>query len=207
MRIMRLALLCLIVFVAAGSAYGQSWNSGIDTGALNVEWTFDMDTYTFNVTSPIVDDRPYQIVAWTLQPFSIPEPVEVVCPDGWEWRDKGGWNYFELAKNNEKYNVGGSALEPGETLTFVYKIGSSMAPVNPGGPVESAPAFLAHVGAVDGVSNHKYVPYATQISQTWHEVVDVRTIVDNPVPEPSGLLAISSAFFALGCFKIKRARV
>lgn len=207
MRITRFTLLCLLISVLAGAAFGQSWDSGFDTGALKLEWTFDVDTYTFNVSSPIVEDRPYQIVAWTLQPFNIPTPVEVICPDGWEWRDKGGWNYFELAKNNEKYDVGGSALEPGETLTFKYTVGSSTAPVNSGGPGGFAPAFLSHVGAVNGVKKGEYVPYAMQLGQTWHEVVDVRTVVQNPVPEPSSLAALFSAFFALGCFKYKQARV
>ena len=209
MRNMCFTLLCLMIFVTAGAAYGQSWESGVNTGTVSIEWTFDVDTYTFNVSSPIVDDRPYQIMAWTVQPYNIPEPVEVVCPDGWEWLSKGGLNYFEIARRNEKYDVGGSALEPGETLTFRYVVGNSTTPVNTGGPVDMEPAFMFHVGAIDGVNGAGYVPYAIQLGQTWHEVTGPPEIpyVPVPVPEPSSLLMISSGFFALGCLGSRRARV
>lgn len=206
MRILWLTLLCLI-FVSAGAAYGQSWDSGVSTGALNIQWTFDVDTYTFNVTNPVVENREYQVVAWSLQPFNIAEPASVVCPKGWEWRGQGGWNYFDLSKSNQKYDVGGPALEPGETLTFKYTIGSSTTPANSGGPADSVPAFLAHIGAVNGVNKAEYVPYQMQLGQTWHEMVVTKPFLQTPVPEPANIFVISSGFFALGCFRFKRARV
>ena len=150
------AALCL-----ASAAYPQSWDAASSSMAVAVEWMEKEGVYTFVLSSPARAEFP--VIAWSLQPFNLPQPASVVCPDGWVWESRGGWNRFAIADESAKYKVGGPGAEPGETLSFVYRPIEGAKPVNRGGPQDGSPAFLSHVGAVSGMDSGRWIPEQTPL--------------------------------------------
>ena len=206
MRYGKWLLMLSLVGLFECPALCQSWSSAATSGELKVVWSRNADLYTFLVNSPQMQGGHYGVLGWTLEPFNIPAPVEVTCPDGWQWGSQGGWNYFELAKSNQKYIVDGPALEPGQTLTFLYKVGTNTQPVNPGGPSDGSMGFLCHVGAVSGQLRGCWLPVPTQYGDTWHDAA--QTVPSGPaIPEPSALFLTGTTFLGLMLFRVKRARV
>ena len=199
MRFGLIALPCLIVLTMCVGAYGQSWGSKTTSDYLTVERSQLGPKYTFTFESPAVSDKDHTVLGWTLQPFKIAAPVSVVCPEGWEWVETGGWKQFRVADASARYDLGGPALEPGESLTFTYTLGGDATPVNPGGPEEPGLVFLSHVAAVDGHADGRWTQATITGDQTWFDAP--------ATPEPSSRAAIITAFCALACLVRKRARV
>ena len=204
---MRVAFLCAMVLTFPAGAFGRNWNAGSTSDYLTVEWSRLGSEYIFTFKNPRVSDKPHTVIGWTLQPFNIPAPVDVVCPVGWQWRDKGGWRKFELAGSPAKYDIGGPALEPGESLIFTYTVGSDPALVNVGGPGGEGPAFLSHVAAVGGEEDGKWLPASVEGYQTWYDVTTVEYVPASAAPELPTHVVVFSSFCALACLKQKRARV
>jgi len=202
MRVALLLMAAAVGLLAPGAASGQSWNSHSSAGIINVGWALNGQEYAFTVTNPAASG----VLAWSLEPFNVGAPVDTGAPDGWTWDNRGGWKAFEIANNSTKYTVGGPAIKPGESMTFVYKIGASTTPVNKGGPAGGQPAFLVHVGAVSGSDGLKWQDRSTELGLTWY---DAPTPTRNPEPisEPGNWLSISLGIFALGCLRLKRAGV
>lgn len=202
---MRIALLLMVAALGLcvpGAAIGQSWNSRSSVDIIMVGWALNDQEYTFTVTNPVESG----VLAWSLEPFNVGAPVDTDAPDGWMWDNRGGWKAFEIASDSTKYTVGGPAIEPGESVTFVYKIGESTTPVNKGGPAGGQPAFLVHVAAVGGNDGLKWRAWSTDLGGSWY---DAPTPTRNPeaVSEPGNWLSISLGIFALGCLRPKRAGV
>lgn len=204
MKLILCVLAGLLFLGASNLSYGQSWSSASSIGQLSLDWTLQDDIYTIVLKSPVAKTDSYNLVAWSLEPFNLPEPVSMVAPEGWQWRNSGGYKQFELKDSNEKYKVNGYALEPGESLTFTYKTGDSSKLVNKNGPVDGSIGFLAHVGAVNGTQCGKYLEYKAPLGNTWYDRPKVNN--NETVPEPAGII-IFSTFLLPACLKFKRARV
>ena len=199
MRVGLTLLLCFAAFDLCAAVSAQDWNAGSTTDYLIVQRDQQGYAYTFTFKNPAVSDKDYTVLGWTVEPFNVAVPVSVVCPDGWEWVDRNGWKQFRVADWDARYDVGGPALEPGESLTFTYTIGENSTPVNPGGPEESGVAFLSQVAAVDGSQDGAWTPAVRDGDQVWY---------DTPkTPEASPRMVLISAFCALACLIRKRARV
>ena len=199
MRFGSVVLLCSIMLTMCVGASGQSWDSKTTSGYLTAERSQLGAEYTFTFKNPAVSDKDHTVLGWTLQPFKIAAPVSVVFPQGWEWVETGGWKQFRIADTSARYDVGGPALEPGESLTFTYTLSEDATPVNPGGPEEPGLAFLSQLAAVDGHADGRWMQATIAGDQTWY---------DAPVtPEPSSRAVIITAFCALACLVRKRARV
>ncbi|MCE5198684.1 MAG: hypothetical protein ABFD54_02295 [Armatimonadota bacterium] len=196
---MRIFMIAVILVLSITTAQAQSWNSASSYGMLDVTWTYTAGEYIFTVLNQPDPDLGYDLLVWTLEPFQISEPLSVACPDGWNWRDDGGWQRFEVSDKSDKYTVGGPALEPGETLQFHYKVDPNKPLVNIGGPTGGSPVFLAHIGAVDGQHKGKWIAYECSNGKTWYDVPQV--------PEPGCMLNIFLGIFMLGCLRVKQARV
>ena len=205
MQLTRFFLILVLLISIASGVFGQSWDSKKTDGAIVIEWAKEGNEYTFTLKNPIVPDRPYQLLVWSLEPFNIAAPVSVKCPDGWEWSTNGNWKQFELSKSNMKYDVGGPALEPGESLVFSYTVGSSTSVVNSGAPVSDTPLFLSHVGAVSGQKNGKWNSFNTANGNTWYDKPQMLT--NTSVPEAPTWMVIIFSFFMFACLRVKRARV
>ena len=206
MRYGKWLLVLSLVALFECPALCQSWSSAATNGELKVVWSRSADLYTFLFSSPQMQGGSYGALGWTLEPFNIPAPVQVTCPNGWVWRDQGGWNYFELDKSSEKYTVDGPALEPGQALTFLYKVGANTQPVNSGGPSDGSVGFLCHVGAVSGQKNGKWLSASTQYGDTWYDAAQTESSGPS-IPEPQALFLTGTAFFSLLLFRFKKARV
>ena len=206
MRIVTLVFALCLVLSVGSAVCGQNWNAGSSSGCLIVQWSLLGDEYTFVVS--VAQDLPAgdPVLAWTLEPFNIVEPVDVVCPDGWEWSDQGGWSKFQLQSNSEKYDFNGPALEPGEELEFKYTIGESDVLVNSGGPGGEAPAFLAHVSAIDGVKRGKWMAVGGPYGETWYDIPEVTDAAPS-VPELPSSAVLVMSIFASACLTSRRARV
>ena len=204
---MRTAFLTAVILTFCAGAFGQSWDAGSTSDYLTVEWTRVGSEFTFTFKNPEVSQKPHTVIGWTLQPFNIAAPVDLVCPAGWQWSDKGAWRKFELATPSEKYDIGGPALEPGESLIFIYTVGGDPSPVNLGGPGGEDPAFLAHVAAVDGQQDGKWLPASLDGPQTWYDVTTVDYVPVAATPELPTHVVVLSSLFALACLGTKRARV
>lgn len=196
MRLLTIAVILLLIL--AVSAQAQSWNSALSSGMINVTWTYTAGEYVFTVLNPPNPDRGYDLLVWTLEPFLISEPLSVTCPEGWAWQNNGGWQRFEAVGNSNKYVVGGPAIEPGETLQFRYVVNPNAPLVNPGGD-GAGPLLMAHIGAVSGQQNGKWIAFECGNGRTWYDVPSV--------PEPNCMLNIFLGIFMLGCLKRKQARV
>ena len=206
MRFGLVVLLCSIMLTMCVGASGQGWNSGTTSGYLTVERSQLGPEHTFTFKNPVVSDKDYTVLGWTLQPFNIAVPVSVVSPEGWEWVETGGWKQFRVADADARYDAGGPALEPGESLTFIYTVGQDATPVNPGGPDGPGVAFLSHVAAVEGQADGRWIETTREGNSTWYDAPT--TTYDAPAtPEPSSRAVIISALCALACLVRKRARV
>lgn len=195
-------MLLILPIIIAAPAFSQSWSAASTSGLTTVEWSCVGDNFTVVLKNPATSGKPYSLVAWSLQPFNIPAPVEVVCPNGWEWSGKGGWWKFELSKNSEKYQVNGPTVEPGESLQFLYMLGSCTEPVNRGGPGGDEPAFLVHVAAVGAQSDGRWASVTTEHGGSWCDAANVQ-----PCPELPASITTILAFFTFGCLGLGRARV
>lgn len=189
-------LCCLILAVLiCGSVSAQSWESGINTGVIGVDYSRVESEYTIvlhNLTG-IPGDKTanYDILVWTLELFNLPSPDTIISkPDGWVWTSRG-FEMFEIENSQDKYYTP-PALAPGASYTFKYQ-STSQVPANPGGPADGSPGFLCHVAAVDssdpGDATKKWKSFtpAGMSSPTWHERVEIPE-----VPEPGSLLALAS---------------
>jgi len=196
-----LVMITVIGLCTCGAALGQSWNSQSSSGIVRVNWILQDQDYTIKLTNPADSG----VLAWSLEPFNIPTPIAATAPDGWIW-SAGSWSSFEIAGNPTKYDVGGPAIEPGESSTFTFKIGASTAPVNKGGPANGLPAFIVHVGAVSGNDGSKWEIRKTAVGNTWY---DAPTTSREPViiPEPQSWLTVFWGIFVLSCLRLKRAGV
>ncbi|MCL5104361.1 MAG: hypothetical protein M1133_09640 [Armatimonadetes bacterium] len=191
----KLALAVVMPFMIAGSGLSQDWDSASTAGVLDLSWTRSGSEYTFVLKSPAATPELQGVLAWTLEPFNLPAPSEVICPTGWRWNDSGHWKQFSLVSSSTKYDVGGPALEPGESLTFVYTISDDDDPVNHGGPPGGGPAFLSHIASVKGQADGKWVTYATENGSTWYDAPKSTSAA--PVPEPHTYTTIFFGFLRL----------
>lgn len=178
----------------AGAAHAQSWEAASSSGAVSVEWSLADGAYTFRLISSAEAET--SVIAWTLQPFNIPQPVSVACPDGWKWESKGGWNRFTIVDQSARYEAGGPSAEPGEALVFVYRPVEGTKPVNRGGPESGSPAFLSHVGAVNGMDSGRWIPAETPLGTTWFDG-NFGTEIMLHVPEPGSIGALTLGFLAV----------
>lgn len=204
MRIVSSLVLTATLFYPDVTASAQSWNSGKSVGAVTVEWSEKDTLYTFTLSSPAGAITP--VVAWSLVPFNVPEPVSVVCPDGWTWRVSGGWKFFSLTNDAQKYVVGGPGVEPGESATFLYQVGPITEPVNRGGPDDGRVAFTSHVGAVGEALSGKWAPVRTELGPTWTDRCRAVEFF-SAVPEPASLGAVAFGFSGFACLSRRRKRV
>lgn len=127
----------------------------------------------------------FDILIWSLKPEGMPKPQSWSAPEGWVWSKVAGGS-FTLQSANQKYKVGGPALEPGETTTFTYTISPLMLP-----QVANSEnmQFISHVGAVFGNDGTTWHSAETDNGRTWHDRPTTR--LSSPVPEPSGILALA----------------
>ena len=133
----------------------------------------------------------FDILIWSLTPEGMPNPQSWTAPEGWAWSSVAGGS-FTLQSANEKYKVGGPALEPGETATFTYTI-------NPLMLLQSTNSenwrFVAHVGAVSGNDGNTWNSVDIENGRTWFD--RPTTNLSSPVPEASGSLVLA---FGLASF-------
>lgn len=188
--------LCVIIAITAGPVFGQNQNAAQTSGEISVEWTREAGTYTIEMSSPNKPDGDYKLLAWTLKTDGLAKGHGLAV-DGWSWSANKG---FELTDNSQKYVIGGSALEPGEKLTFVYVLD------DPNSQPTADISFLTHVGAVNGQNAGKWIAVKTPNGPTWYDSPSVTTYTTT-IPEPSSLLIIFSSFCLLACLKLKQARV
>lgn len=193
---MKILLTCSILIVlVCGGVFAQSWDSASSTGMTAVDFIKSGNDYTitlYNMTGIAGDPTVgYDVIIWSLEPFNLPAPQNIIeMPSGWVWQD-GGFSMFEIGSDSQKY-YSPPALAPGSAYTFRF-ISDLLTPVNPGGPADGSPGFLCHVAAVDssapGSEEQKWIPYTAENGlQTWLD----RSV---PVPEPGGLLALATGLF------------
>lgn len=199
----------LLLLLASGTAFSQSWNAAITTGLTAVGYTQVGNVYTitlYNMTGiPGDTTEGYDMLVWSLQAFNMPAPETMLSmPDEWKWRD-GKWTLFAVEQNNRKYYTPPS-LAPGQSLTISYT--SSLATsANNGGPADGSAGFMAHVAAVDssipGSDTLRWTPYqSSDLPSSWF---DHSTIVTE-LPEPGSMIVLTGGLAGAAGYVIRRRR-
>ncbi len=116
-------IIFLLFSLLAGSAFGQSWQSGLTSGITSAIFSRVGNDYTIVLTntSGTVGDNTtgYDVLVWTLQPFNLPTPEQILTmPQGWSWSD-GHWSTFGIGSANSKYYTP-PAIAPGGSVTFKF---------------------------------------------------------------------------------------
>ena len=200
---------CAVILIAAGTAHSQSWNSSVETGLTSVISDYQDGEYTWILlnNSSLSSDKitAFDILVWDLMPYQIEAPSSWTAPDGWKWDGKK----MTVESNSGKYFTP-YAIGPGQSLEFSYRPDPGGKIINKSGPDGVKGLFSAHVGAVipgsgtfDG--SRRWDEYRFGCNGiTWHDRPDT-TFPQNPVAEPSGLLALSAG--GLGLTSIITARI
>jgi hypothetical protein len=202
---MKTLLICLLLMgLGCSGVLAQSWSAALTTGMTAVDLSKSGNEYTIvlhNLTGIAGDTTDgYDVLVWSLEPFNLPTPQAIIeIPTGWGWKD-GGFSMFDVANNSEMYYTP-PALAPGGSYTFKFT-SNLLTPANSGGPEDGSPGFLSHIAAVDeaspGGSDQRWTAYTPSgMPQTWND----RSV---PVPEPGGLLALSTGIIGTLGFVIRR---
>ncbi|MCX6346003.1 MAG: hypothetical protein NT018_13185 [Armatimonadetes bacterium] len=194
MKQTRFVFICVCLILLAGAAYCGTATSGY-TG---YSWVWNSNVYTFYFwINGIPGDSADKIIAWEFAPSNLASPgVWSTADPYWHWDSK---KLVLKIYPTEKYKYG-AALMPGETLEFTYKLADGVTPQT------GDPSFIAHVSRTPGLSSSgdRWI----DVGDTWFDnSKQMPRPPYNLVPEPSALLALSSAIFLLGCLRIKRVRV
>ncbi len=204
MRLTIIGIVMLAILAVPIAAFGQAWGSQTTSGEISITWAKQGNEYTFTVINPADSGKAYNTLVWEIVPFKVAAPESVVCPEGWSWFTDGGYNRFALTDSNLRYNEGGPAIEPGESLIFKYTELENADPVNPGGPAEGTdPAFLAKLAAVDGKENGMWIACDSPNGREWYDAPEVSASVSE-LPSLAILFTSISAFAGL---TLKRPRV
>jgi hypothetical protein len=194
-----------LLVLACGCVFGQSWQSGRESGFISVDFSKVGSEYTIvlhNLTGTTADTNTngWDILVWSLEPFNLPAPQSILqMPTGWVWTNTG-FEAFEVESQSDKYKTPPS-LAPGGSYTFKY-ISDLTDPANSGGPANDVPGFLCHVAAVDssnpGSATQKWTGVTPEgfSGPTWHE----RAVV----PEPGSLLALATGFISAAGLVVRR---
>ena len=182
---MKLVLILFLLGAMTISAQAQSWDSAVTSGLTEVSATHVGNVWTFVLTNRSKESVPeWDVLIWSLQPFNIPRPISITCPNGWDWSGTG-WEQYRVDPNR-KYHTP-PAIDENGVFTIVHEDGAPS--INVEESLFGQPGFQCHVGAVvpgSGSSDGTipWEPAQTIYGETWFD----RSI---SVPEvPAGLLAM-----------------
>lgn len=196
-KIMKLALILFLLGAMVMPAQAQSWDSALTTGLTEVNASHVGNVWTFVLTNRSAESVPeWDVLVWTSQPFNIPRPIIITCPNGWDWTGTG-WEQYRVDPNRKYYTP--PAIEENGVFTIVHEDGAAF--MNPEDSLFGQPGFACHVGAVvpgSGSSDGSipWEPAQTIYGGTWFD----RSV---SIPElPAGALAMIGA---LGIGLLRRA--